>query len=667
MGTNYAYEAYQEIQSLVKEIMFNGNVNRKVFLISTKSIPKYANILMKYKALNLDIKLTDDELNKMKKEFDDYKFEKSIEILSKYGQIQNFINSEDDNDIIIVDITFFEKMHLNLKNIFYQTVTLIKIKNNMEIKFDDSKEILEFKQKNNGLFKIFKDSKKEKLYETYQNIKSIINKIFDEKNFNADVFLISAKSIPKFIKILNDLDALNPKKDLNVEKIEKMNIMFLEYKLEKNIQIIYELNQLNGFINSEENNEFIFASISFLKGMKIDLEQNFYKTVNLEVHDNSIEIKFKNSNNALNAQIKNNRLFKLVPKEDTIEKKEEKEEEDDYEEVDEESENEFYYSNDISDIVSFFDCLKGITKLKNYFLENKNLLVSEGFDGVYSLIFYDFLTTKDLENCIKNIIQEIKDFSDHLSLINTFYDEIHFELNKKGNKKKGEKNYQSDNLQDLILYFRDDFENNNKSIISDIFYFEKINILRCYQCKTILYRIENINKLIFNVEEVRNYKSTKCEGFDSLNILDCLHYFGHQKNNNTNNCNHCGNDTFETLSTKINSPPEILTIILHYKENFNDDIIFDIYPEKDSENLSINIDFSIFNWGENNMTEKIEANYNLIGFCSYYNIKERYCRPFYLGEDNKWYLHDTDEIIEVSLKEKDKGNPYFLFYQRISN
>ena len=46
---------------------------------------------------------------------------------------------------------------------------------------------------------------------------------------------------------MNDLDALNPKKDLNVEKIEKMNIMFLEYKLEKNIQIIYELNQLNGF------------------------------------------------------------------------------------------------------------------------------------------------------------------------------------------------------------------------------------------------------------------------------------------------------------------------------------------------------------------------------------------------------------------------------------
>jgi ubiquitin C-terminal hydrolase len=66
-------------------------------------------------------------------------------------------------------------------------------------------------------------------------------------------------------------------------------------------------------------------------------------------------------------------------------------------------------------------------------------------------------------------------------------------------------------------------------------------------------------------------------------------------------------------------------------------------------------------------TEIINTNYNLIGFCSYYNINERYCRHFYFGEDKKWYLHDTDEIREVSLKDIEKGNPYFLFYQRISD
>jgi hypothetical protein len=467
------------------------------------------------------------------------------------------------------------------------------------------------------------------------------------------------------IKILTDLDALNPKRDLNIQKLEQMKRLFIDYKLETNIQIIYQYDQIKDFINSENNNEFIFTSISFLKGMKINLEENFSKTVELNVDKKNIEIKFRNNENILIAKRKNNGLYKLIPDEEEENENEIVE----YKNEDKEEKHNYNYDNDISDIVSFLDCLKAITKLKKYFLENETLFQSDDFKGIYSLFFYDFLTSSNLEDCIKTTLDKREGFSDHISLINTFYDEMHFELNKRGNKineKKNEQNYQNETLEYLILNCRDDFAKNNKSIISDIFYFEKINILRCSKCQKILYRMENINKLIFNVEEVRNYKTSKCEGFDSLNILDCLHYFGHLKNNNANDCN-CGNSKFETLSTKINSPPEILTIILHYKENFNDDIIFDVFPEKDSEDLSINIDFSIFNWGESNMTKKINAKYNLIGFCSYYNINERFCRPFYLDEDNKWYLHDTDGIKEVSLKDTEKGNPYFLFYQRISN
>ena len=56
-----------------------------------------------------------------------------------------------------------------------------------------------------------------------------------------------------------------------------MSRMFLDYKLEKHIQILYEYDQVKEFINSEDDNEFIFASIKFLKGMEIDLEENFFK------------------------------------------------------------------------------------------------------------------------------------------------------------------------------------------------------------------------------------------------------------------------------------------------------------------------------------------------------------------------------------------------------
>ena len=664
MGNNHAYDAYEDIKRLVREISSYNELTRRVILISANSIPQYSRILADHRVLNLKMKLSNDELNRMKDELDDCKTE-NIEILSKKEQFQNLINSEDDKEIIMVDITFFEIMKLNLSNILNKTVTLIKRGNYMEIKLDNDEDTFEFKQKNNGLFKVFKSSQKDKLFKAYQNIKSIINEIYDEGNLTKDVFLIPSKSIPKLIKILTDLDALNPKRDLNIQKLEQMKRLFIDYKLETNIQIIYQYDQIKEFINSENNNEFIFASISFLKGMKINLEENFSKTVELNVDKKNIEIKFRNNENILIAKRKNNGLYKLIPDEEEENENEIVE----YKNEDKEEKHNYNYANDISDIVSFLDCLKAITKLKNYFIENKSLLLSDDFKGIYSLFFYDFLTSSNLEDCIKTTLDKREGFSDHISLINTFYDEMHFELNKRGNKineKKNEQNYQNETLEYLILNCRDDFAKNNKSIISDIFYFEKINILRCSKCQKILYRMENINKLIFNVEEVRNYKTSKCEGFDSLNILDCLHYFGHLKNNNANDCN-CGNSNFETLSTKINSPPEILTIILHYKENFNDDIIFDVFPEKDSEDLSINIDFSIFNWGESNMTEKINAKYNLIGFCSYYNINERFCRPFYLDEDNKWYLHDIDGIKEVSLKDTEKGNPYFLFYQRISN
>ena len=664
MGNNHAYDAYEDIKRLVREISSYNELTRRVILISANSIPQYSRILADHRVLNLKMKLSNDELNRMKDELDDCKTE-NIEILSKKEQFQNLINSEDDKEIIMVDITFFEIMKLNLSNILNKTVTLIKRGNYMEIKLDNDEDTFEFKQKNNGLFKVFKSSQKDKLFKAYQNIKSIINEIYDEGNLTKDVFLIPSKSIPKLIKILTDLDALNPKRDLNIQKLEQMKRLFIDYKLETNIQIIYQYDQIKEFINSENNNEFIFASISFLKGMKINLEENFSKTVELNVDKKNIEIKFRNNENILIAKRKNNGLYKLIPDEEEENENEIVE----YKNEDKEEKHNYNYDNDISDIVSFLDCLKAITKLKNYFIENKSLLLSDDFKGIYSLFFYDFLTSSNLEDCIKTTLDKREGFSDHISLINTFYDEMHFELNEKGNisnEKNNEQNYQNETLEYLILNCRDDFAKNNKSIISDIFYFEKINILRCSKCQKILYRMENINKLIFNVEEVRNYKTSKCEGFDSLNILDCLHYFGHLKNNNANDCN-CGNSNFETLSTKINSPPEILTIILHYKENFNDDIIFDVFPEKDSEDLSINIDFSIFNWGESNMTEKINAKYNLIGFCSYYNINERFCRPFYLDENNKWYLHDIDGIKEVSLKDTEKGNPYFLFYQRISN
>jgi hypothetical protein len=73
----------------------------------------------------------------------------------------------------------------------------------------------------------------------------------------------------------------------------------------------------------------------------------------------------------------------------------------------------------------------------------------------------------------KKSLEERENFSDHISLINTFYDEMHYELNKKNNKKT-EKNYQSGSLQDLIFKCRDDFGNDINLLFLIIFILKKL-------------------------------------------------------------------------------------------------------------------------------------------------------------------------------------------------
>ena len=55
--------------------------------------------------------------------------------------------------------------------------------------------------------------------------------------------------------------------------------------------------------------------------------------------------------------------------------------------------------------------------------------------------------------------------------------------------------------------------------------------------------------------------------FENLNIIDCLKFFVAQNNDNKSKCLKCNDENLDIIN-KINSPPEILTIILHYKENF---------------------------------------------------------------------------------------------------
>lgn len=514
------------------------------------------------------------------------------------------------------------------------------------------------------------DNNKEKRYKAYESIKFMSDRAYSKMFLNQKAYLILSKSMTKFLKIIHDLNGLSPNRNItNNELIYQIEEKLADYESEQNIQIFYKEEQFKSIINSEDN-EFVIVDEKFLKSMDIDLSENADKMVTLIKKENIIEVKLKNDRERFILEPKNNGLFKIREKVNIV----------NIEPIPiinnnnnnvETTEKNNINLNSISNIVCLFDCWLNISKIKKYFIENKNIFISNNSNKVYSKLFFDYLNNNNNFDqqflIINKFVKERKYLNDIIKNIEIFYNKMNSELNEKKNNSVETKHYENKDLKEVAIKIRKDFENKNKSIFADLFYFDKITIMKCEKCKNEVNKINFIDKLDFDLEEVRKYKVGKCDFFESLNTIDCLKCMVANNVINKTLCKNCNTENLASIS-RINTPPEILSITLNYGSEFKSELIFDLFPEKDSDNLSINIDFCIFNWSQEDKNKnKNIAIYNLIGFCSYYDNNEgKYCRSFYLKENNKWYLHRNKEIIEVSLKERDKGKPYLLLYQKIN-
>ena len=62
------------------------------------------------------------------------------------------------------------------------------------------------------------------------------------------------------IKILTDLDALNPKRDLNIQKLEQMKRLFIDYKLERMKNTTNRINYTITLNVTKENNKYVVSN-----------------------------------------------------------------------------------------------------------------------------------------------------------------------------------------------------------------------------------------------------------------------------------------------------------------------------------------------------------------------------------------------------------------------
>ena len=186
------------------------------------------------------------------------------------------------------------------------------------------------------------------------------------------------------------------------------------------------------------------------------------------------------------------------------------------------------------------------------------------------------------------------------------------------------------------------FNKDGISMISEIFYFQNIISYQCQRCQNVEYKSSIDNHIKFKLTEVSLFYNSQKD----LNIINCFKHLISQKHEK-NICSFCRNNNSISCFYSIN---DILTIILDRGKDFKDDIKFNLTQ-------SLNFNFSNIYFNQN-----IQQNFELIAFCSYFDLKKEFIRFYKI--DNLWYYFTGSE--EKELNQNDKlGTPFLLFYKVI--
>ena len=229
-----------------------------------------------------------------------------------------------------------------------------------------------------------------------------------------------------------------------------------------------------------------------------------------------------------------------------------------------------------------------------------------------------------------------------------FMETLHKELNKPNNTiNQINQFYNQYDYNSTFNSFVVNFQNNHKSIISDLFYGMYNGMRQCLNCLTIIHNVQIFNILTFSLNEVQLFNNNFQ---NEVNILDCFTYYQSTKFNNGENqifCNNCGFMANSSNCSKLLIGPKVLIINLILGENIKlkyEEYLYIknyIYYENSPNYYHLT--------GIVTLTD----NYNYIAFCKSF-------------VDEQWYKYINEEVISSSFEEANNtGTPYYLFYSDI--
>ena len=523
---------------------------------------------------------------------------------------------------------------------------------------------------NNKETTIIKEEHIRKIFNAYSSIKDFLIKyIYGKENISIDngieVYLVSTKSIPNFIRLLKEQYKIEIKDESELLKMEeKLRDKFKKYVIEKDIVIYNSFQDCSKIINDEENNEFIIVDETFFKNLNIN--EGKYRNKEVKINEinkeeKSIKILFPVSEKMIGAKEKQKGYFQFCEIIEnsitvepniiyqsiiTIQRKNESSM------LDNDIENQNIFMNNSSLIRSIVYCLLNIKSFYDYFINNE---INE--TDKFSIIFHSIANQKKNKNYnfdITDLIKVINNYNINSpkNIMEIIYNNIHLEL------KENKENI----LTKIMTQDKDDpdpvievcntcnkFEKMGKSIVSDIFYFQDLITNQSQNTGKILnYKSSMRNNIIFPLKEIIKFKNNSSE----LNIFDCFDYLTSKKIAINDDGYYYNKNNSVNSIYSINSTKEILTIYLDREDDFKNEINFI---------LDFDIDLSKYFFNK-----EIKHNFELIGFCSFYKDK-KICFPFYKNyEDNIWYYYDGLSI-KIYSNNLSIGAPFLLFYKVIPN
>ena len=297
-------------------------------------------------------------------------------------------------------------------------------------------------------------------------------------------------------------------------------------------------------------------------------------------------------------------------------------------------------NEDVEDITPYIEALsffENIDDIKNNFPNNYNF----GNNPMKKFIEYfrKYVEINKNDNDIERGEKEYIQKSPQ-KIFYFFLDELHklFKDNKDDNKIIKAPEY---DRKKAIQYFRE-FRDKDKSIISDLFFGNKLIIKNCRNCNMTQYDCRYLKVIPLDIINLRGKFKLEENLYKSIISTDQRNLF----------CQMCSNTKeFNVKIGPIFKPIFLIIIIYHYKPG-----------------TKVNIPYYIFNRSYTLVSAEVECDKN--------GIFDSFCNLFKSKNKKKYQFFSNKELIKLNSSNRQNsfdrnqlplGNPYVLFYKKLSN